>query len=140
MSVSYVKWNASTVTVRTEFMRGQTAKVLCFFRRVHGSLPLNRGPFLTHTSTSGIITRQLRNRTARWEIKLSPLNCTPSLKDAESPLAHNEECCVLLLNMHSKLKLRDESEVRQVEEAPHWHPPVLGDSWQETQAARCGDA
>lgn len=38
------------------------------------------------------------------------------------------------------MKLGDESEVRQVEEAPHWPPPVLGDSRKEKQTARCGDA
>lgn len=37
------------------------------------------------------------------------------------------------------MKPGDESEVRQVEEAPHWHPPVLGDLRKEMQTARCGN-
>lgn len=36
------------------------------------------------------------------------------------------------------MQLGDESEVRQVEESPQWHPPVLGLA-EKMQIARCGD-
>lgn len=54
-------------------------------------LPLNRA-----RSTSDTITRQLKNRAVRWEIKLSPPNCALSLKEAEGLLVQEDVCCVFL--------------------------------------------
>lgn len=80
--------------------------------------------FFTCPSASGGVTQRRRNRTVRWEIKLSPLNCTVSLKDAESPLTHKEELlCTVPQTCTCMKQLGDESELRQVEGARPWRPP-----------------
>lgn len=82
-----------------------------------GVYPLNRALFLTRPSN-------LRHNhaagseieLARWEIKLSPLNCTRSLKDAEKPISAQRRvlCYPLPENMHPHNAAGgDESEVRR---------------------------